>query len=95
MTFFTVDSERIHAANSTIQATIQRLQSEVTNLHGQLGGLQESWQGVASNSFQELIFRWRISADALEQNLGQIGQALSMAASQYQEIEQANQRLFL
>jgi WXG100 family type VII secretion target len=95
MTFFTVDSERIHAANSTIQATIQRLQSEVTNLHGQLGGLQESWQGVAANSFQELIFRWRISADALEQNLAQIGQALSMAASQYQEIEQANQRLFL
>ncbi|MEY4990216.1 MAG: hypothetical protein RIS08_442 [Actinomycetota bacterium] len=95
MTFFSVDSERIHAANSTIQATIQRLQTEVTNLHGQLGGLQESWQGVAATSFQELIFRWRTSADALEQNLVQIGQALSMAASQYQEIEQANQRLFL
>ena len=95
MTFFSVDSERIHAANSTIQATIQRLQTEVTNLHGQLGGLQESWQGVAATSFQELIFRWWTSADALEQNLGQIGQALSMAASQYQEIEQANQRLFL
>lgn len=95
MTFFTVDSDRIHAANSTIQATIQRLQSEVSNLHGQLGGLQDSWQGAASSSFQELMLRWRASADALEQNLGQIGQALGMAANQYQEIEQANQRLFL
>lgn len=95
MTFFTVDSERIHAANSTIQVTIQRLQSEVTNLHGQLGALQDSWQGAAATSFQELILRWRTSADGLEQSLGQIGQALSMAASQYQEIEQANQRLFL
>ena len=95
MTFFTVDSERIHAANSSIQATIQRLQTEVNSLHGQLGGLQDSWQGSASASFQELILRWRTSADALEQSLGQIGQALSMAATQYQEIEQANQRLFL
>jgi WXG100 family type VII secretion target len=95
MTFFTVDSERIHAANSSIQATIQRLQTEVTSLHGQLGSLEDSWQGAAASSFQELMLKWRTSADALEQSLGQIGQTLSMAATQYQEIEQANQRLFL
>ena len=95
MTFFSVDSERISAANSTIQATITRLKSEVNNLHGQLGALQDSWQGVAATSFQELLGRWRVSSDSVEQSLGQIGQALAMAASQYQEIEQANQRLFI
>ncbi len=95
MTFFSVDSERISAANSTIQATITRLQAEVNNLHGQLGALQDSWQGVAATSFQELLSRWRVSSDSVEQSLGQIGQALAMAASQYQEIEQANQRLFI
>ena len=95
MTHLIVDSERIHAASSAIQATISRLQTEVTTLHSQLAGLGDSWQGVAATSFQELILRWRTAADSVEASLGQIGQALSLAAQQYSEIELANQRLFL
>ena len=95
MAYFTVDSERVLAGNATIQSTISRLQEEVTTLHGQLSALQDSWQGVASNSFQELILRWKATSDSVEAQLGQIGQALAIAANQYAEIEQANQRLFL
>lgn len=95
MTYFSVDSEQVLAANTHIQASIVRLQAELSTLHGQLSGLEGSWQGVAANSFQELMLRWRTSAAALEQSLGQIGQALSIAAQQYSEIESSNQRLFL
>jgi WXG100 family type VII secretion target len=92
---FTVDSERILAANATIQGTISRLQQEVTSLQSQLAGLNDSWQGAAAISFQELMVRWRSTSDQVEMQLGQIGQALSFAAQQYSDIEYANQRLFL
>lgn len=95
MTHFSVDSEQVLAANSTIQATITRLQTEVDNLHANLQGLQNSWQGVAANSFQELVGKWRITATTVQQQLGEVSNALSFAAKQYSEIEQANVRLFL
>ena len=95
MAYFTVDSERILAGNTNIQSTITRLQQEVSTLHSQLISLQDSWQGVAATSFQELISRWKQTSDQVESQLGQIGQALAMAANQYSDIEQANQRLFL
>lgn len=95
MPYFSVDSEQILAANSNIQSTIGRLQQEISTLHGQLGSLESSWQGSAASSFHELMLRWRLNADSVEQSLGQIGQALSLAAQQYADIEAANQRLFI
>lgn len=94
MPFFSVDSEQVLAANSHIQSTIGRLQQEISTLHAQLSALDGSWQGSAASSFQDLVLRWKTSADALEQNLGAIGQALAIAAQQYSDIEAANQRLF-
>lgn len=95
MTRFLVDSEEVLAANTVVQATIQKLQSDVNTLHGQLNSLQSSWQGQAANSFQDLATRWRTTAGLVQQQLGEIGQALTIAAQQYSEIETANQRLFL
>jgi early secretory antigenic target protein ESAT-6 len=94
MTIFRVDSEQVLAANNTIQGTISKLQSEVDLLHSQLQALDGSWQGAAATSFQELVKRWRVTASGVDQQLGEIGRALAMAANQYQEIEQANLRLF-
>jgi len=95
MTVFQVDSELVLAANSNIQSTITRLQGEVETLHGQLLGLQDSWRGVAANSFQELTARWRSTSTLVDNQLGELGQALAVAAKQYSEIEYANTRLFL
>jgi 6 kDa early secretory antigenic target len=95
MAYFSVDSEQVSAANTHIQSTIGRLQQEISTLHSQLATLEGSWQGSAATSFQELILRWKTAADSLEQSLGQIGQALGLAAQQYADIEAANQRLFL
>ena len=95
MTHFQVDSEQIMAANVTIQATIARISGEVDTLHAQMTGLQSSWSGVAANGFQELIGRWRTTAAAVDGQLSEIGQALSIAAQQYADIEAANSRLFI
>jgi WXG100 family type VII secretion target len=94
MPFFSVDSEQVLVANSHIQSTIGRLQLEISTLHAQLSALDGTWQGSAASSFQELVLRWKTSADTLEQNLSSIGQALAIAAQQYSDIESANQRLF-
>jgi WXG100 family type VII secretion target len=95
MSHFSVDSEQVLAANSNIQSTIERLRSEITALHSQLQGLQNSWQGVAANSFQSLVQRWRVTQTSVESQLAEIGAALALAAQQYSDIEQANVRLFL
>ena len=95
MTQFSVDSDQVWAANASIQATIGRINQEVELLHGQLLGLQSSWTGLASNSFQELANQWRSTEEIVANQLGSLGIALATAANHYSEIEIANQRLFL
>jgi len=95
MTIFKVDSEQVLAANQSIQVTIGKLQTEVESLYAQLQSLEGSWQGQAATSFQELVKRWRLTANNVEAQLGEVGQALALAAQQYSDIEQANLRLFL
>lgn len=95
MTHFSVDSEQVLAANANIQSTITRLSAEADSLLAQLQALQGSWTGVASNSFQELVIRWRATATTVDAQLSELGTALGIAAAQYAEIEFANQRLFL
>lgn len=94
MTNFQVDSQQVLAANSSIQSTIGRLRTEIDTLHSQLQGLQSSWQGVAASSFQDLVNRWRITESGVQEQLGQIGTALALAANQYAEVEAANMKLF-
>ena len=95
MTRILVDSEQVLATNAVVQSTIDKLQTDVNTLQSQLISLQSSWQGQAANSFQDLAAKWRTTATLVQQQLGEIGQALTIAAKQYSEIEAINQRLFL
>lgn len=95
MTQFSVDSEQVWAANTTIQSTIERINHEVDLLHNQLLSLQTSWTGLASNSFQELARQWRATEAVVSAQLSSLGTALAVAANHYSEIEISNQRLFL
>jgi WXG100 family type VII secretion target len=52
MAQFQVDSEQVLAATGQINATISRVQAEVSSLHNQLQNLQGSWRGAAAESFQ-------------------------------------------
>lgn len=94
MTQFQVDSEQVLAANTAIQSTIGRVQTDIGSLHAQLQSLQDSWRGLAANQFQELALRWHTTATAVQSQLGELGMALAYAAQQYEEIENANLRLF-
>lgn len=95
MTYISVDSELVAQSAPLIQATAERIRGEISGMHAQLTSLSSAWQGVAANSFQELIERWRLAASGLETQLNEIASAVALAADQYREIELVNQRLFL
>ena len=94
MTRYQVDSEAVTAATSSAQASVARIQAEVSGLHGQLTALQSSWTGQAANAFQGVVADWKQVQERVEQSLAAIGHALGQAAVQYAEAEISNARLF-
>jgi early secretory antigenic target protein ESAT-6 len=94
MTRFTVDSDAVDSAAASISATVSRLQSDVTSLHGQLDALQGVWTGGAAIAFQGVVQQWRTTQTSVEQVLASIDRALRVAGQQYVETELANARLF-
>ncbi|MFM6963643.1 MAG: WXG100 family type VII secretion target [Micrococcales bacterium] len=94
MTQFQVDSDQVHAANAAIQNSIQQINTEIGALQVQLVALNDTWRGAAASEFQSLAVRWGTTASGVQRQLGELGTALALAASQYEEIEAANIRLF-
>lgn len=94
MTRFTVDSEAVDSAAAAITATVTRIQSDVSALHGQLDALQGTWTGAAAIAFQGIVQEWRTTQSNVEQVLSSIDRALRVAGQQYVETELANARLF-
>lgn len=94
MTSFHVDSEAVLGATGAVRASMERIQAEVSGLHGQLTNLQSSWSGQAASAFQGVITDWRGTQQRVEESLAAINHALTQAAQQYAEIEAANTRLF-
>ena len=56
--------------------------------------LQSTWTGSASNNFQALLQEWHATELKVESSLESINGALSMAATQYAQAEEANARMF-
>jgi early secretory antigenic target protein ESAT-6 len=95
MTRYQVDSEAVLGTSTAAQATIGRLQAEVSTLLGQLVSLEGSWTGAAASAFQASVADWKVTHQRVEENLVALTAALSHAAQQYADIESVNARLFL
>ena len=95
MTKYSVDSDAVLAATTSVQASIGRIQSEVAGLRGRLGDLQSSWGGQASIAFQSVVTDWTATQQRVEESLAAISGALGQAGRQYAETEESNSRLFM
>ncbi len=95
MTQYSVDSEAVLGTSAAAQATVGRVQAEVSTLLGQLVSLEGSWTGAAASAFQAAVADWKATQQRVEENLVALTAALGHAAQQYAEIEQVNARLFL
>ncbi|KQM15726.1 type VII secretion protein [Plantibacter sp. Leaf171] len=94
MATFQVDSDAVEHASNAVRVTIEQIQSEVARLHAQLAALDGQWTGAAAAAFHGVVERWRGTQRQVEENLGEISRALSVASTQYAEIERANASMF-
>jgi WXG100 family type VII secretion target len=94
MTRYQVDSDAVLSATGAVRNSINRIQSEVAGLHGQLTNLQGSWTGQAATAFGGVVTDWRATQQRVEESLAAINLALTHAGQQYADIELANARLF-
>ncbi len=94
MTRYQVDSEAVLGGSTAIQASIGRIQAEVSGMYSQLTALESSWTGQAATAFQGVVGDWRITQQRVEESLAAINQALIAAGRQYADVELQNARLF-
>lgn len=94
MAVFSVDSDHVLSATTLVQGTVGRLESESSALLSQLTALQSSWTGTAAVAFQGIVERWRTMQRQVEETLTDINGALTIAARQYADVEQASTSLF-
>lgn len=94
MTQYQTDIDALTAATGTAHGYMDRIQTEVGGLLALLTGLDGSWQGQASTAFQGVVGLWRSTQSQVDEGLASIMLALSTAAQQYADTEQANARLF-
>lgn len=95
MSRFIVDVGQISAASASVRSTAANIQGEVRTMQAQLQALQQSWQGSASNAFQALSENWHTTQARVEESLQQIHMALDIACRQYEDVELANQKMFI
>ncbi|PRZ13725.1 WXG100 family type VII secretion target [Nesterenkonia sandarakina] len=94
MAILQIDTAELLAKSQTVEATLGRIQTDVSSMESQLRQLQESWKGSASAAFQDVLTQWRSTQVQVEQSLASVRQAMASASSQYEETESANTRMF-
>lgn len=94
MAQFRVDSEGLALKSAAVRGSVERIRAEVNAMHRSLQELESTWSGQAAAGFQTVMVDWRGTQARVEQSLESINAALSTAATQYAQTEQANIRLF-
>lgn len=94
MTRFEVDSAQVAQASGAVQASAQRIGTEVDQMMRHLLDLQGSWRGQAASSFQQVVADWRATQERVRASLEEIQRALAVAGQNYAEAEEAAARMF-
>lgn len=94
MTRFEVDSGEVEAAAARARHSAATIHGEVAAMMTQLLDLQSTWSGAAAASFTAVAHEWRATQQIVEQSLGQITEALDVAARAYADAEAEAHGLF-
>ncbi|WP_186758967.1 WXG100 family type VII secretion target [Arthrobacter alpinus] len=94
MAIFNVNSDDLAIKSTAVKASVDRIRMEVDAMKRNLLDLQGTWTGSAATNFQALLHEWHSTQIRVEASLESINSALSMAATQYSQAEDANTRMF-
>lgn len=94
MAQFNVNSDDLALKSSAVKGSVDRIRMEVDAMKRNLLDLQSTWTGSAATNFQALLQEWHATELKVEASLESINAALSMAATQYAQAEDANTRMF-
>src|SRR5699024_10628652 len=89
-----IDVQELFAKANGVQATADRMQSEVSSMEAQLRQLQESWVGQAASNFQSVATEGRSTQQRVEEALRSIRDARQHAGQQYESTDQADSATF-
>ena len=95
MAQFNVNSDDLSVKSTAVKGSVDRIRLEVDAMRRNLLDLQGSWTGTAASNFQALILQWHATQAKVEASLESINTALSTAATQYAQAEDANARMFM
>ncbi|WP_104088920.1 WXG100 family type VII secretion target [Arthrobacter sp. GMC3] len=94
MAVFNVNSDDLAIKSTAVKGSVDRIRMEVDAMKRNLLDLQGTWTGTAATNFQGLLQEWHATQIKVEASLESINSALSMAATQYSQAEEANTRMF-
>ncbi|MCQ9165888.1 WXG100 family type VII secretion target [Arthrobacter sp. STN4] len=94
MAQFNVNSDDLAVKSTAVKGSVDRIRMEVDGMKRNLMDLQATWSGAAATNFQVLLQEWHTTQVKVEASLESINSALSMAATQYAQAEEANARMF-
>jgi WXG100 family type VII secretion target len=89
---FQVTPEYVAQAAAACKSTASTVQEELSNLQGYIQNMESYWQGIASNTFQELMTEYSTFSAMLYNALTDIGSGLDGNYVNYESTEQANIR---
>jgi WXG100 family type VII secretion target len=94
MSIISVDTELLQLKSANVQATVDRISSDVQAMKRGLDELQGSWRGSAATNFQALVTEWTITQGRVEASLATINTAQASASAKNAQAEQGNAQRF-
>jgi WXG100 family type VII secretion target len=89
---FYVTPDMVHGASVNCQLTADQIHDQLDDLRTYVISLEAMWQGVAQDTFQELMHDYDIYARMMHDALVDIGSGLSGNYINYRETEEDNLR---
>lgn len=90
MTDLQVTPEYVSQAAASCKSTANEIQEQLASLQNYIVQMEGWWQGIASNTFQELMTEYSTYSAMLYNALTDIGSGLSGNYVNYTDTEQAN-----
>jgi len=87
---YKVTPEEVAAAATSCNNTAETVQTQLASLKAYVVNLENSWQGVAYNTFQIFMQEYDTYANMLHQALTSIGSGLIGTEANYRSSEEAN-----